>query len=81
MSTLLNASSLGGSPDPGVAQTETDSGPLAILALPPIFKKTGLQAKQATSGSSKEDSEDDELEGDMEIIENMDPTDLKRARR
>ncbi|PPS05884.1 hypothetical protein GOBAR_AA14753 [Gossypium barbadense] len=41
----------------------------------------GTQMRQATSGSSREDSDDGELEGDTETTENMDPADAKRARR
>lgn len=64
-----------------VQQNEADTGPLGIPALPAVQKITGLQSKQTTSGSSKEDSDDDDLEGDIEINENMDPSDVKRARR
>ncbi|ONH93444.1 hypothetical protein PRUPE_8G232800 [Prunus persica] len=64
-----------------VQQNEADTSPLGIPALPAVQKITGLQSKQTTSGSSKEDSDDDDLEGDIEINENMDPSDVKRARR
>lgn len=79
----MSRSYLGGGPGLGVVQTETDVGPLGIPALPPIQKKTGAQTltKQTTSVSSKEDSDDDELEGDLEITDDMDPADIKRARR
>jgi hypothetical protein len=43
--------------------------------------KSAVQVRQATSGSSREDSDDDDLEGDMETTDNMDPSDEKRARR
>nr|XP_011457963.1 PREDICTED: light-inducible protein CPRF2 isoform X2 [Fragaria vesca subsp. vesca] len=60
----------------GLPQSEADTSPLGIPALPAIQKKA-----QTTSGSSKDDSDDDDLEGDIEITENMDPADVKRARR
>ncbi|KAL6210625.1 hypothetical protein ACLB2K_015857 [Fragaria x ananassa] len=60
----------------GLPQSEADTSPLGIPALPTIQKKA-----QTTSGSSKDDSDDDDLEGDIEITENMDPADVKRARR
>ncbi|KAK8532508.1 hypothetical protein V6N13_131830 [Hibiscus sabdariffa] len=59
-------------------QVEPDTG---ISAVSTTHKKSGTQVKQATSGSSREDSDDGELEGDTETTENMDPADAKRARR
>ncbi|KAK8997618.1 hypothetical protein V6N11_012168 [Hibiscus sabdariffa] len=44
-------------------------------------KKSGTQVRQTTSGSSRDDSDDGELEGDTETTENIDPADAKRARR
>ncbi|KAJ0112826.1 hypothetical protein Patl1_03262 [Pistacia atlantica] len=43
--------------------------------------KSGVQVGQAVSASSREDSDDDELEGDTENTEGSDPLDDKRARR
>lgn len=37
--------------------------------------------KSADSGSSREQSEDDEVDGETEITENADPADAKRVRR
>ncbi|KAL3814698.1 hypothetical protein ACJIZ3_015966 [Penstemon smallii] len=52
------------------------------LPLPAIMsKKFGGQVKPMTSGSSGEQSDDDEAEGETEITDNMDPTDVKRVRR
>ncbi|KAG4188791.1 hypothetical protein ERO13_A08G187900v2 [Gossypium hirsutum] len=59
-------------------QGEPDAG---ISAVSTTQKKPGTQMRQATSGSSREDSDDGELEGDTETTENMDPADAKRARR
>lgn len=64
-----------------VAQTKPDGGPLSTTAIPAMARKPGVQVRQATSGSSREDSDDDELEGDMENLDSMDPSDDKRARR
>ncbi|XP_059432709.1 light-inducible protein CPRF2 isoform X2 [Corylus avellana] len=50
-------------------------------ALPTLQVKSGVQVRQSTSGSSREDSDDDDLEGDMETTDNMGPSDEKRARR
>lgn len=44
-------------------------------------KKPGAQAKQTTSCSSRELSDDDEAEGENEATGNMDPVDVKRVRR
>ncbi|CAH8362919.1 unnamed protein product [Eruca vesicaria subsp. sativa] len=41
-------------------------------------QKRDIQFKQVTSGLSRDDSDDEDLDGD---IENADPTDVKRARR
>lgn len=60
------------------AQSEADDGALGIPESP-LQRKSGVQIRQATSGSSRDDSDDDELEGDMEIPGNT--TDVKRARR
>ncbi|XP_042472763.1 bZIP transcription factor RISBZ2-like isoform X2 [Zingiber officinale] len=41
----------------------------------------GVQGKPATSGSSRELSDGDEVEGEAEVTENMDSADAKRLRR
>ncbi|KAI7740576.1 hypothetical protein M8C21_033282 [Ambrosia artemisiifolia] len=56
-------------------------GPVGIPSLPVIPKKAAIPVKSATSGSSRELSDDDELDGDTETTQNMDPTDAKRVRR
>ncbi|XP_042066608.1 light-inducible protein CPRF2-like [Salvia splendens] len=56
-------------------------GPVGIPPLPAISKKYGVQVKSTTSGSSGEQSDDDEAEGENESTQNMDPTDAKRMRR
>lgn len=62
-------------------QGEAEGGSLRLPALPSMQRKQEVSVRQATSGSSREDSDDDELEGDTETNEHMDPTDDKRARR
>lgn len=62
-------------------QSESDGGQRGVPAFPSSGKKTVPQSKQTTSGSSREDSDDDDLEGDIEITDDMDPADVKRARR
>ncbi|XP_076938164.1 light-inducible protein CPRF2-like [Bidens hawaiensis] len=52
-------------------------GPAGI----PIKNNTVISVKSATSGSSRELSDDDELDGDTETTNNADPTDVKRVRR
>lgn len=44
-------------------------------------KKAGAQLRPTTSESSREHSDEDEVEGETETIENMDPADVKRVRR
>lgn len=56
-------------------------GPIGIPSLPIIQKKAAIPVKSATSGSSRDLSDDDELDGDTETTQNMDPTDAKRVRR
>lgn len=60
---------------------KADFRPLGSAVLPAVQGKPGAQVRQSTSGSSREDSDDDELEGDTETIEGLDPLDDKRARR
>ncbi|GMP60856.1 hypothetical protein CsSME_00023553 [Camellia sinensis var. sinensis] len=55
-------------------------GPLGIPSLPAMEKKSVVQVKSTTSGSSREQSDDDEAEGETET-NNTDPTDAKRVRR
>ncbi|GFY90691.1 bZIP transcription factor family protein [Actinidia rufa] len=56
-------------------------GPLGIPSLPSIQKKSEVQVRSTTSGSSGEQSDDDEAEGETDTTQNRDPTDAKRVRR
>ncbi|KAL2234393.1 UNVERIFIED_CONTAM: Light-inducible protein CPRF2 [Sesamum indicum] len=61
---------------------EIDAGePVSLSPLPAVFKKSAAQVKSVTSGSSVEQSDDDEAEGENEATQNMDATDAKRMRR
>jgi len=44
-------------------------------------KRSGVPVRSTTSGSSREQSDDEEVEGENELTENMDPADAKRVRR
>ncbi|RZR74486.1 hypothetical protein BHM03_00037453, partial [Ensete ventricosum] len=46
-----------------------------------LLYRTGVQGRPATSGSSREYSDEDEADGEAETRENMDPADEKRLRR
>ncbi|KAE8681798.1 Basic leucine zipper 10 [Hibiscus syriacus] len=61
-------------------QGEADVTPCGVLVESTTHKKSGMQVRQATSGSSIEDSDSDELEGDAETTDNMDAADAKRKR-
>ncbi|KAJ4968232.1 hypothetical protein NE237_014933 [Protea cynaroides] len=81
-----NTSKLGSqAPGPGYGlsggQDKVVGGPVGIPALPVMQKKSVVQAKPTTSGSSRELSDDDDLEGETENTENAGPSDVKRVRR
>ncbi|XP_071710409.1 light-inducible protein CPRF2-like [Rutidosis leptorrhynchoides] len=82
-----NTSQLGYQTPPKVSGFDTkgpgkDGGaPVGIPSLPAIQKKLTIPVKSATSGSSRELTDDEELDGDTETTQNMDPTDVKRVRR
>ncbi|KAL0668975.1 hypothetical protein Bca4012_031679 [Brassica carinata] len=61
-----------------VAQTSPGASSLRSVPSTSILKKLDVPARQATSISSRDDSDDDDLDGDAD---NGDPTDVKRARR
>lgn len=62
-------------------QDKDGDGPVGVPPTPAISKKYGVQVKSTTSGSSGEQSDDDEAEGENESSQNRDPTDVKRMRR
>ncbi|CAL9053071.1 bZIP transcription factor RISBZ2-like isoform X2 [Musa acuminata AAA Group] len=85
MSPISDVSHLGSqAPVKGNASTvqhKAGGGPGGVPALS-ILQNSGTQGRPATSGSSREQSDDDdEVEGDAETNDNMDVTDIKRIRR
>lgn len=66
---------LPGAPDKGAGE------PLGTPSLTDMQGKAGAQFRPTTSGSSREQSDDDEVEGETETTENMDPSNAKRVRR
>ncbi|KZV47313.1 hypothetical protein F511_07736 [Dorcoceras hygrometricum] len=67
--------------DSSKLRDKEDGGPVGALAPSSTSKKSGAQVKSTTSGSSGEQSDDDEAEGDTETTQNRDPADAKRVRR
>ncbi|XP_034690669.1 light-inducible protein CPRF2-like isoform X2 [Vitis riparia] len=71
--------------DPGhvfpITQDKVEGGSLGVPASATSQNKPGAQVITTTSGSSRELSDDDELEGETDTTDNMDPADEKRARR
>ncbi|KAG1347690.1 light-inducible protein CPRF2 [Cocos nucifera] len=80
----LDASELGSQAtakgDGSKVQQQAGSG-LSGGTAPAVIQNLGVQGRPTTSGSSREQSDDEELEGEVETTENMDPADAKRARR
>ncbi|XP_060218186.1 light-inducible protein CPRF2 isoform X2 [Lycium barbarum] len=62
-------------------QDKDSGGPVGIPSLPPVQKKPAVQVKSTTSGSSREQSDDDEAEGEAETTQGTDPAVVKRVRR
>ncbi|KAL4351416.1 hypothetical protein GQ457_06G019430 [Hibiscus cannabinus] len=64
------------------AGDKDDNSVVGSSSFPNGQKKLGTQGRPSTStGSSMEQSEEDEVEGENGTMENMDPTDAKRVRR
>ncbi|CAN8254568.1 unnamed protein product [Cochlearia groenlandica] len=65
-----------------VAQTSPCASPaIFVPSTSSTQKKPDVLARQTTSVSSRDDSDEDDLDGDTETTDNGDPTDVKRARR
>ncbi|XP_041018491.1 light-inducible protein CPRF2-like [Juglans microcarpa x Juglans regia] len=77
---VSQAPSKGAGCDSSWSREKDSNGSLGIPSLP-VQKKSGVPARPTTSGSSREQSDDEEVEGENELTENMDPTDAKRVRR
>lgn len=80
MSYFFSFAYVGDGYDLSKSQDKDADGPIGVPTLP-MQKKYGDIARPTTSGSSREQSDDDEVDGDTEITENMDPADAKRVRR
>ncbi|KAB2005617.1 hypothetical protein ERO13_D11G259400v2 [Gossypium hirsutum] len=64
------------------AGDKDDNAVAEVPSFPSGQKKLRAQVRPSTStGSSKEQSDEDEVEGENETMENMDPADAKRVRR
>ncbi|KAL6139319.1 hypothetical protein ACLB2K_064596 [Fragaria x ananassa] len=75
------ASSQGAGNDLCRSYDKNANAPFGIPALRTIRNRSAVPIRQATSGSSRELSDDEEVEGETAMTENMDPTDAKRVRR
>ncbi|KAL0413260.1 UNVERIFIED_CONTAM: Light-inducible protein CP [Sesamum radiatum] len=67
--------------DSSKIQDKDAGGPVGVPLLPAIPRRSGAQVRSTTSGSSPEQSDDEEAEGETETTQNMDPADAKRMRR
>ncbi|KAH9687868.1 bZIP transcription factor RISBZ2 [Citrus sinensis] len=63
------------------SQNKDANGLHGIPSISTTLKKPLVPVRSATSGSSRDLSEDDEAEGETATTENMDPVDAKRVRR
>ncbi|XP_050275111.1 light-inducible protein CPRF2 isoform X2 [Quercus robur] len=63
------------------SQDKDSNVSLGTHSLPSMQKRSGVPVRSTTSGSSREQSDDEEVEGENELTENMDPADAKRVRR
>nr|POF23538.1 light-inducible protein cprf2 [Quercus suber] len=63
------------------SQDKDSNASLGTHSLPSMQKRSGVPVRSTTSGSSREQSDDEEVEGENELTENMDPADAKRVRR
>lgn len=63
------------------SQDKDADGMHGIPSISATLKKTEVPVRSITSGSSREQSEDEEADGETATTENMDPADAKRVRR
>ncbi|KAL4637517.1 hypothetical protein ACB092_03G082300 [Castanea dentata] len=75
------APSKGSGYDLSRSQDKDSNVSLGTHSLPSTQKRSGVPVRSTTSGSSREQSDDEEVEGENELTENMDPADAKRVRR
>ncbi|RDX85454.1 Light-inducible protein CPRF2, partial [Mucuna pruriens] len=67
--------------DPSKLQNKDVKAPIGVPSSPPMQKKPAVAMRSTISGSSREQSDDDETEGEINMTENMNPADVKRVRR
>lgn len=78
----LNTTGLCAGSGHDLSKEEDKDAPAVTPLLPALQKKSAIQVKSTTSGSSRDHSDDDdELEGETETTRNGDPSDAKRVRR
>lgn len=75
------APSKGTACDSSRSREKESNGSLGSPSLPAIQMKPGVPVRSATSGSSRDLSDDEEVEGENELTQSTDPSDAKRVRR
>ncbi|CAN1761450.1 Light-inducible protein CPRF2 [Linum perenne] len=75
-----NAPSKGGHDLPRSIGKDTDD-PVEIPSLPATLKRSAVLMKSTASGSSRDQSEDDENDDEFATADNSNPADVKRVRR
>ncbi|XP_027349622.1 light-inducible protein CPRF2 isoform X2 [Abrus precatorius] len=67
--------------DPSKVQNKDVKLPLGVPSSPTMQKNPAVVMMPTLSGSSKEQSDDEEAEGEINMTDNMNPADVKRVRR
>ncbi|KAL5138861.1 Light-inducible protein CPRF2 [Glycine soja] len=67
--------------DQSKLQDKDTNAPVGIPSIPAIQKKPAVAIRPSTSGSSREQSDDEDIEGETSMNDNTDPADVKRVRR
>ncbi|XP_061337997.1 light-inducible protein CPRF2-like [Gastrolobium bilobum] len=67
--------------DPPKLLDKDTKAPIGIPSIPTMQKKPAVAIRPSTSGSSREQSDDEEAEGETDVNDNTDPADVKRVRR
>ncbi|CAJ1961074.1 unnamed protein product [Sphenostylis stenocarpa] len=77
--TLTGSGPLGN--DPSQLQNKDVKAPFGIPSSPSLQKKPAVAIRPTISGSSREQSDDEEAEEEINMTDNKNPTDAKRVRR
>ncbi|TKY61388.1 Light-inducible protein CPRF2 [Spatholobus suberectus] len=67
--------------DPSKLQHNDVKAPIGVPSSPSMQKKPAVAMRPTMSGSSREQSDDEEAEGEINMTENMNRADAKRVRR